>query len=101
MAKVEQEAPQKGESTAGLDRVQKIKLQILERTGQPPRLHHVEVCEHHNGNFRVNVWEKLEPTGETAFSAAVHIGASYYVKVSDSGEIVHSSPPLIQRRFPV
>jgi hypothetical protein len=76
-------------------------MQILEKTGLPPRLHRVEVCQHHNGNYRVNVWEKIEPTGDTAFSTAVHIGASYYLKVSDSGEILHSNPPLTPRRFAV
>ncbi len=101
MAKVEQEALQKGESTAELDRAQRIKYQILEKTGQPPRLHHVEVCQHHNGNYRVNVWEKRTSTGDNAFSTDVHISASYYLKVSDSGEIVHSNPPLTQRSFPV
>ncbi len=99
MAKVDPEVPQKSESEEKLDHVQKIKMQILEKAGRPPRLHHIEVCQHHNGNHRVNVWEKLEPTGDTAFSTAVHIGASYYLKVSDSGEILHSNPPLTQRRF--
>jgi len=101
MAKVEKEAPQIGESASALDRAQRVKAQILEKTGLPPRLHRVEVCQHHNGNYRVNIWEKLDPTGDTAFSTAVHIGASYYLKVSESGEIMHSNPPLIQRRFPV
>lgn len=101
MAKVDQEDSQKGESVAESDHAQKIKMQILEKTGRPPRLHHVEVCQHHNGNYRVNVWEKREPTGDSAFSSAVHIGSSYYLKVSDSGEIVHSNPPLTQRRFSV
>lgn len=99
MAKVEKDVPQKGESASAADRAQKIKRQILEQTGQSPRLHRVEVCQHHNGNYRVNVWETVEPTGDTAFSTAVHIGASYYLKVSDSGEILHSNPPLTQRRF--
>lgn len=101
MAKVEQEAPQKGTSATELVRSQKIKTQILEQTGQPPRLHHVEVCQHHNGNYRVNVWEKRTSTSDNAFSTAVHIGASYYLKVSDAGEIVYSNPPLTRRSFPV
>lgn len=99
MAKVDQNAPQKNEPVAETDHTEKIKSQILDKTGRPPRLHQVEVCRHHNGNYRVNVWEKLEPTGDSAFSSRVHIGSSYYLKVSDSGEIVHSNPPLTERRF--
>ncbi|TWT80366.1 hypothetical protein CA13_17790 [Planctomycetes bacterium CA13] len=99
MAKFAQTAPQKDEPVAESDHTETIKSQILKKTGRPPRLHHVEVCQHHNGNYRVNLWEKLKPTGDSAFSTAVHIGASYYLKVSDSGEIVHSNPPLTKRRF--
>lgn len=99
MAKADQATPPKDAPVAESDYSEKIKSQILEKTGRPPRLHHVEVCRHHNGNHRVNVWEKLEPTGDSAFSTGVHIGASYYLKVSDSGEILHSNPPLTERRF--
>lgn len=100
MAKVDQAVPPQEEPAAESDHTQKIKTQILEKTGKPPRLHNLEVCRHHNGNYRVNIWEKLDPTGDSAFSTRVHIGASYYLKVSDSGEIVDSNPPLTQRRFP-
>ncbi|KAA1258839.1 hypothetical protein LF1_13630 [Rubripirellula obstinata] len=99
MSKVDQEAPQKVETAAQSDHTVTIKTQILEITGRPPRLHHVEVCQHHNGNYRVNVWENLAPTGDSEYSTTVHIGASYYLKVSDSGEILSSNPPLAQRRF--
>jgi len=99
MAKVDQAATQKEGPVAESDHTDKVKTQILEKTGRPPRLHHVEVCRHHNGNHRVNVWENLEPTGDSAFSSRVHIGASYYLKVSESGEIIQSNPPLTQRRF--
>ncbi|TWU51976.1 hypothetical protein [Rubripirellula reticaptiva] len=99
MAKDDQEAPKNEERVSASDHTQKIKAQILEKTGQPPRLHHVEVCQHHNGNYRVNVWEKLVPSGNTSFSTEIHIGSSYYLKVSDSGEIVHSNPPLTLRCF--
>lgn len=94
MAKADQAAPQKDEPVAESDHTETIKSQILEKTGGPPRLHQIEVCRHHNGNYRVNIWQKLEPTGDTAFSTRVHIGASYYLKVSDSGEIIRSNPPL-------
>ncbi len=94
MAKADQAAPQKDSHVAESDHTEQIKSQILEKTGRPPRLYHVEVCRHHNGNYRVNLWEKLEPTGDSAFSAPVHIGSSYYLKVSDSGQILSSNPPL-------
>ncbi|QEG41806.1 hypothetical protein UC8_38330 [Roseimaritima ulvae] len=94
MAKADQTAPQQDNSVAESDHTEQIKSQILEKTGRPPRLHRVEVCRHHNGNYRVNMWEQLEPTGDSAFSAAVKIGSSYYLKVSDSGEILQSNPPL-------
>jgi hypothetical protein len=99
MAKVDQSAPQKDGPMAESDHTEKIKSQILEKIGRPPRLHHVEVCRHHNGNYRVNIWEKLESSGDSAFSTHVHIGASYYLKVSDSGEIIHSNPPLTKLKF--
>ncbi|QDT02911.1 hypothetical protein K227x_12900 [Rubripirellula lacrimiformis] len=100
MAKVDQAAPQKDDPVAESDHTEKIKAQILDKIGKPPRLHNVEVCQHHNGNYRVNIWEKLDPTGDSAFTTRVHIGASYYLKVSDSGEILHSNPPLAKLRFP-
>lgn len=93
MAKVDQEVPQKEEPDPA-DHTQKIKSQVLEKVGRPPGLHHLEVCRHHNGNYRVNLWEKLEPIGDFALSTRVHIRSSYYLKVSDSGEIIRSNPPL-------
>lgn len=101
MSKVDQDALQKSGSEEKSDRTRKIKTQILEKAGRPPRLAHVEVCQHQNGNYRVNVWEKLDPAGDCVHSTALHIGASYYLKVSDSGEILESNPPLTPRRFAV
>ena len=40
---------------------EKIKSQVLAKIGKPPRLHRVEVCNHHNGKYRVNIWEQPEP----------------------------------------
>jgi len=93
MAKADQ-APKKDEPVAVSDHTEKIKSQVLEKIGRPPRLHRVEVCRHHDGNYRVNIWEQLEPTGDSAFSICVHIRSSYYLKVSDTGEIIRSNPPL-------
>lgn len=98
MAKLDQESPKKDESMEQSDHTQKIETQILEKVGRPPRLHRVEVCRHHNGNYRVNLWEQLEPTGDFALGAPVHILSSYYLKVSDTGEILHSNPPLTKLR---
>lgn len=99
MAKDDQAAPKKDESVAVSDHTEKIKSQILEKVGRPPRLHRVEVCRHHNGNYRVNIWENLEPLGDFALSMRVHIRSSYYLKVSDSGEIIDSNPPLTKLDF--
>lgn len=99
MANGGQEVPQKDDSVTELDHSEKIKSQILEITGRPPRLHHLEVCRHHNGNYRVNLWQELEPLGDFNLTTRVHIGASYYLKVSDSGEIIRSNPPLSKLRF--
>ena len=38
-----------------------IKSQVLAKIGKPPRLDRVEVCKHHNGKYRVNIWEQPEP----------------------------------------
>lgn len=94
MAKIEQKTPPTDGDVVALDHTDRIESQILEQIGRPAGLYRVEVCQHHNGNYRVNLWEKVEATGDSAFSTAIRIGASYYLKVSDSGEILHSNPPL-------
>lgn len=94
MAEVDQDAPKKDEPVAESNYTEKIKSQVLEKVGRPPRLDRVEVCRHHDGNYRVNIWEQLEPIGDSVFSAAAHILSSYYLKVSDTGEIIRSNPPL-------
>ena len=99
MAKVDHSAPKKDEPVAVSDHTEKIKSQVLEKVGKPPRLHRVEVCRHHDGNYRVNIWEQLESMGASAFSMDVHIRSSYYLKVSDTGEIIRSNPPLTKLGF--
>lgn len=94
MAKVDQAEPKKDGPVATPNHTEKIKSQVLEKIGRPPRLHRVEVCRHHDGNYRVNIWEQHEPTGDFALSVCVHIESSYYLKVSDTGEIIRSNPPL-------
>ena len=99
MAKVDQAAPKKDEPVAVPNHTEKIKSQVLEKVGRSPRLHRVEVCRHHNGNYRVNIWEQLEPDGQFAVAIAPRIRSSYYLKVSDTGEIIRSNPPLTKLSF--
>jgi hypothetical protein len=72
----------------------KITSQVLARIGKPPRLHRVEVSNHHNGKYRVNIWEQVEPDKTMAIAAGLRVGPSYYLTVSDTGEIIDSKPPL-------
>ena len=73
---------------------EKIKSQVLAKIGRPPRLDRVEVSKHHNGKYRVNIWQELEPDKSYAITPAPRIGQSYYLTVSDTGEIICSNPPL-------
>ena len=72
----------------------KIKSQVLAKIGKPPRLDRVEVCKQHNGKYRVNVWQQPEPDKSVAVTAGPRIGLSFYLTVSDTGEIIHSNPPM-------
>ena len=71
-----------------------IKSQVLARIGPPPRLDRVEVCKQHNGKYRVNIWEQREPIKNIAVTPSPRIGLSYYLTVSETGEIINSNPPL-------
>ena len=73
---------------------EKIKAQVLAKIGTPPRLDRVEVSKHHNGNYRVNIWVEPEPIKNIAVTSGARIRSSYYLKVSDTGEIIDSNPPL-------
>jgi hypothetical protein len=73
---------------------EKIKSQVLAKIGKPPRLDRVEVSRHHNGKYRVNIWQQREPDKSIAVTAGPRIGLSYYLTVSDTGEIIRSDPPL-------
>ena len=72
----------------------KIMSQVLAKIGKPPRLDRVEVSKHHNGKYRVNIWEQPGANKDFVVPPAPRIGLSYYLTVSDTGEIVHSNPPL-------
>jgi len=73
---------------------EKIRSQVLAKIGTPPRLHRVEVCKHHNGKYRVNIWEQPEQDKNVSVTVGARIGPSYYLTVSETGEIVNSSPPM-------
>lgn len=98
MAKVDQAAPQE-EPISVPNHTEKIKSQVLAKVGRPFGLHRVEVCRHHNGNYRVNIW--VQPVADDDFALAIsaRIRSSYYLKVSDAGEIIHSNPPLTKLGF--
>ena len=94
MEKDEKAAPKKEEPVAVPNHTEKIKSQVLAKIGKPPRLDHVEVSHHHNGNYRVNIWEQTEPNQNMAITSSSRIRSSYYLRVSDTGEIMDSNPPL-------
>ena len=99
MAKVkniptDKEAPAAVEQPKQPNHTAVIKSQVLARIGKPPRLDHVEVCKQHNGKYRVNIWEQTEPKKNIAVTPSPRIGLSYYLKVSDAGEIIDSNPPM-------
>ena len=94
MKKLEKAAPKKEEPVSVPNCTEKIKSQVLAKIGRPPRLDRVEVSRHHNGNYRVNIWQRPEPSKDFAITIAPRIGLSYYLKVSDTGEIIDSQPPM-------
>ncbi|MHB1034995.1 MAG: hypothetical protein ACYC35_15325 [Pirellulales bacterium] len=94
MEKLEATAPNKEEPMVVPNHTEKIKSQVLAKIGKPPRLERVEVSRHHDGNYRVNIWEQPAPNKNFAITIGAHILSSYYLKVSKTGEIIHSNPPL-------
>ena len=94
MEKTKATAPKKEAPVAVPDHTEKIQAQVLAEIGTPPHLVRVEVSRHYNGNYRVNIWEQPEPSEDIAISVGAHILSSYYLKVADTGEIIHSNPPL-------
>jgi hypothetical protein len=94
MKKVEKAAPKKEEPVVVPNHTEKIKSQVLAKIGRPPRLDRVEVSRHQSGNYRVNIWEQPEPQKTIAITIGAHILSSYFLKVSDTGEIIDSDPPM-------
>ena len=79
---------------------ERIKSQVLAKIGKPPRLDRLEISRHHNGKYRVNIWQQPEPNKNFAVTIAPRIGLSYYLTVSDTGEIIDSNPPMTQLGSP-
>ncbi len=100
MEKADKAAAKKKETVAAPNHTEKIKSQVLAKIGIPPRLHRVEVSKHHNGKYRVNIWEQPEPIDNIAVTVGPRIGSSYYLTVSETGEIINSSPPMIKLTAP-
>ena len=94
MKKIKKDATLKEEPVAVPNHTEKIKSQVLAKVGRLPRLDFVEVCRHHNHAYRVNIWQRPEPNKDIVVTIASRIGLSYYLKVSETGEIIDSNPPL-------
>jgi ABC-type Zn2+ transport system substrate-binding protein/surface adhesin len=94
MEKVDKAATKKEQPVAAPNHVEKIKSQVLAKIGKPPRLDHVEVSRHHNGKYRVNIWQQPEPDRSIAVTIGARIAQSYYLTVSETGEIIDSNPPM-------
>ena len=77
----------------------KIKSQVLAKIGKLSRLDRVEISHHHSGKYRVNIWQQTEPDKNIAITTGLRIGLSYYLTVSDTGEIIQSNPPTDQSGF--
>jgi hypothetical protein len=100
MKKAKNTSPNKDEAATVPNHTEKIKSQVLAKIGKPPRLDRLEISRHHNGKYRVNIWQQPEPNKNFAVTIAPRIGLSYYLTVSDTGEIIDSNPPLIQLGSP-
>jgi hypothetical protein len=94
MKEVKEAATNEEKPVAVPNHTERLKSQVLAKIGRLPRLDHVEVSRHHGGHYRVNIWEKSEPNKGIAVTIAPRIRSSYYLKVSDTGEIIDSNPPL-------
>jgi hypothetical protein len=94
MEKTKKTPTEKEEPVAAPNHMEKIKSQVLAKIGRPPRLDRLEVSRHHNGKYRVNIWQQPEPIENIAVAVGPRIGPSYYLTVSDTGEIIRSDPPM-------
>lgn len=90
----EKAASNKQEPVVTPNHTEKIKFQVLAKTGMPLWLDRVEVSHHHGGKYRVNIWGQFEP-GKELVVTNTRIRSSYYLTVSEMGEILDSNPPLV------
>lgn len=93
-APTNQEETVAAEQPSKTNHTETIKSQVLAKIGRPPRLKRVEVSRHHGGNYRVNIWQQPEFDSSLAVTLNPRIGLSYYLTVSNTGEILDSDPPL-------
>jgi hypothetical protein len=98
MAKTKEPPTNKDDETAEQSRqpsrTDKIKSQVLATIGKLPRFDHVAISPLHNGKYRVNIWQQTEPDKNLAITTGLRIGLSFYLTVSEIGEIIHSDPPM-------
>jgi hypothetical protein len=94
MDNVEKAGTKKEEPVVVPNLTEQIKSQVLAKIGKPPRLDRVEVSQHHGKKYRVNIWQQPESDKTIALMIAPRIGLSFYLTVSDTGEILDSNPPL-------
>jgi hypothetical protein len=103
MVKTKSSPTKKDESTEEplkqQNHTEKIKSQVLAKIGTLPRFDHVAISPLHNGKYRVNIWQQTEPDKNIAITKGLRIGLSYYLTVSDTGEIIHSNPPMTKLSF--
>ena len=93
-------SPNKDEAAVVPNHTERIKSQVLAKIGKPPRLDHLEISRHYHGKYRVNIWQHPEPNKNITVTTSPRIGLSYYLTVSDTGEIVHSSPAMTKLSSP-
>jgi hypothetical protein len=70
------------EQTKEPNHTEKIASQVLAKIGIPPRFDRVEVCRHHHGKYRVNIWQQFEANKSIAVTPSSRVGLSYYLTVS-------------------
>jgi hypothetical protein len=90
----ERREPPAAEQRKQPDHTERITSQVLAKIDKPPRFDRVEVCRHHNGKYRVNIWQQFQPDDTVAVMPSSRIVLSYYLTVSGTGEIIKSDPPL-------
>jgi len=77
------------------DRIPVIRQNVLKALGLPKNLHSVRVVEVWGNNFRVNVFcNKKDPSAAFAEQILAH---SFFIRVSENGDILKSDPEIIKQ----